>query len=66
MTARPPTWQDLIGHGPALYAQGDGGLLCRFCSGAAKLFVLQEGEPIPCVACREAIRSVADLEGERE
>ncbi len=61
MTARPPTWQEIIGHGPALCARGDGGWLCVLCAGVARLFVRKEGDPVACAACGEAILSVAEL-----
>jgi hypothetical protein len=65
VTARPPTWEDLIGHGAALCALSDGGWLCRWCAGVARLFVHREGDPVACVACGESILSVAEIEARR-
>ncbi len=62
LTARHPTWEELIGHGPALFARGHGGWLCVLCAGVARLYVRAEGEPVPCAACGEPIVSVAIIE----
>lgn len=62
MTVPLPTWHDLIGQSAALYAPVEGGILCRWCAGTAKLYVREEGEPVPCAACGDEIVSIADLE----
>lgn len=63
MTARPPTWQDVIGHACALCAYEGDRILCRWCYSGKGLLVRTEGEPVPCAACGAKIVSVAEIEG---
>lgn len=62
MTARPPTWEELIGFGRALFARNGKERLCLACAGTARLYVLNDGEPLTCAACGAPILSVAMIE----
>jgi hypothetical protein len=64
MTAHSLTWEDIIGHGQALFALDAADRLCVLCAGVARLYVHREGEPIPCTACGQAIVPVSMIEGQ--